>query len=256
MLKRTIIMVAVAALLTVGAVPLSWAQTTAAGPTGSAKANVPYLLEFSMNIVKKMDSTQGETDPWNQGVAVNPASVGFDFGQLQPLYDTDTASPTYGQFLYMKGQYYYYVLLLAATAGRRYKITETGTQLTGAGGSLARESVLLVPDYNWQDKLGGVAQGGPPSGAYLGSVASATPVSESLVYQSDVNGVSKIVRAVVAITGPAKGATYPSNWTLGYDGANPGSGGSQQFYTSWKPVTQAQKGGDYTGSVTFTLVLN
>ncbi len=256
MLKKTIIMVAVAALLATGAAPLAWAQTSTTGPTGSAKANVPFLLEFSMNIVKKMDSTAGETDPWNQGVQINPASDGFNFGQLQQVYDTDPTSLTYGQFLYMKGHYYYYVLLLAATSGRRYKITETGNQMTGTGGTLARESVLLIPDYQWQDTLGGVAQLAPPSGAYLGPPASATPLSESLVYQSDINGVSRIVRAIVAITGPPKGAQYPYNWTFGYNGPDPGSGGSQQFYSSWKPVTLAQKGGDYTGSVTFTLVLN
>ncbi len=256
MFKKIMVTVAVCALLSTSAAPLALAQTTAVGPTGSAKAYVPYLLEFSMNIVKKMDSTAGETDPWNQGVEIDPAAVGFNFGDLESLYDTDPTSPTYGQFLYMKGTYYYYVLLLAATSGRRYKITETGSQLSGVGGLLARESVLLIPDYQWQDKLGGVAQGGPPSGAYLGPVASATPLTESLVYQSDTNGESKIVRAVVAITGPAAGALYPYNWTLGYNGTVPGAGGSQQFYSSWKPITLAQKGGDYTGSVTFTLVLN
>ncbi len=255
MFKKIMVTVAVAALLSMSAAPLAWAQqTSAAGPTGSAKANVPSHLEFSMDTVKKMDSTQGETDPWNQGVAVDPPE--FDFGVLREVYDTNPTSQTYGQFLYMKGKFYYYVLLIASTSGRRYKITETGTQLTGPGGALARESVLLVPDYQWVDTLGGIAQGAPPTGAYLGPVASATPLSESLVYQSDINGQGRIVRAIVAITGPPAGAQYPFNYSLGYNGPSPGTGGSQQFYTQWKPVPLSQKGGDYTGSVTFTLVLN
>jgi hypothetical protein len=246
MFKKMMVMGAVCALLSVSVAPLAMAQTSASGPTGSATATVPYMLEFSLSLVKKMDSAKGETNPWTQGVEVNPPS--FDFGQLQPLYDST------GKFLYMKGQYYYYVLLLAATAGRRYKITETGTQLQGPNGTLARESVLLIPDYQWLDELGDTAQGAPPSGAYLGSVTSATPVSESLVYQSDTGGESRIVRALVAITGPAQGAQYPANYTLGYNGST--GQGSQQFYTQWKPVTQTQKGGNYSGSVTFTLVLN
>jgi len=256
MLKKAIIMVAVAALAATGALPMGWAQTSATGPTGEAKANVPNLLEFTMNIVKKMDSTKGETDPWNQGVKINPATAGFDFGQLQPLYDTDPTSPTYGEFLYMKGQFYYYVLLMAATSGRRYKITEAGTQLTGGGTTLPRESVVLIPDYQWLDEIGEVAQLAPPTGAYLGPPATATPVLESLVYQSDLNGETRIVRAIVAITGPAKGAKYPFNWSLGYNGSSPGAGGSKQEYTTWKPIGLNQKSGDYKGSITFTLVLN
>jgi len=247
MIKKIMVMVAVCALLSTGMAPLALAQTTAVGPTGSATVQVPYLLEFSMNIVKRMDSVAGETNPWTEGTEINPPS--FNFGSLQPLYDSST-----GDFLYMKGQYFYYVLLMAGTSGRRYKITETGSQLSGAGGSMARESVLLIPDYQWLDELGGIAQGGPPAGAYLGPVASATPVGESLVYQSDINGGSRIVRAIVAITGPGAGATYPGNWSQGYNGAS--GQGSQQVYTSWKPVTQDQHGGDYTGSITFTLVLN
>ncbi|MGE5279660.1 MAG: hypothetical protein ACM3L6_02810 [Deltaproteobacteria bacterium] len=246
MMKKIMVMVAVCAMLGTGAAPLAVAQTSATGPTGTASASVPFLLEFSLNLVRRMNSDAGETDPWSQGTTVTPPV--FNFGTLRQVTDSS------GTFQYMRGQYYYYALLLAATSGRRYKITETGTQLTGSGGTLARESVLLVPDYQWLDELGGTAQGAPPSGAFLGPVASATPTGESLVYQSDTAGSSRIIRAVVAITGPGAGETYPANYTQGYNGTT--GQGTKQFFTNWKPVTLAQHGGDYSGTMTFTLVLN
>jgi hypothetical protein len=72
------------------------------------------------------------------------------------------------------------------------------------------------------------------------------------VYQSDVDGKGRIVRAAIGIGGPSSG-NYPSNYKYGM---NDSTGQlPKQEYTSWKPVTQDQAAGTYKGSVTFTLVL-
>lgn len=266
MKKRIIVWGIVCVFLATGLAPLGLAQTTVSGPSGTASANVPQFLEFSMKIVRKMDAATFDPtlSPFSQGTDVS-ASPSFDFGLLSKVTDTDPTSTTYGQFLYMRSQFFYYVLLMAATSGRRYMITESGTQLTGPGNAkIANESVLLVPDYQWQDKLGTVNQGAPPGAAYLGPVTAATSTggsTQALVYQSDSNGLGRIVRAVVVIGGPAKGSSWPTNYTLGYNGTAP-QGTPQLFDGSgpgglkWKPVTTDQVSGGYTGTITFTLTTN
>ncbi len=244
MKNRLIVWAVICALAGFNVAPL-YAQTSTTGPSGSSSASVPQFLEFSLSRVVKMDPSAGQTNPFTQGTIQTTPS--FDFGNLTKVNDAS------GNFLYMRGQFYYYVLLIASTSGRQYKITETGTQLSGPGGALLpKEAVLLVPDYQWQDLLGGVAQGAPPGGAFVGPVNSACNTN-SLVYQSDTAGLGRLVRAIVAITGPAAGSSFPSNYSLGFNGST-GQGTLQQ-YTSWKPITPDQVGGAYSGTMTFTLVL-
>jgi hypothetical protein len=259
MKNKIIVWVVVCALMGLDLVPAALAQTTQAGPSGPASAQVPQFLEFSLKVVKQMDSTtfNPSTSPFDQGVDVS-ASPSFNFGNLSSVNDTNPASATFGQFLFMRGRFFYYVLMIAATSGRRYKITEKGQQLVGpAGASLPNEAVLLVPEYQWQDQLGGVIQGAPPGSAFIGPVTAATSTSgttEQLVYQSDNNGLGRIVRAIVAISGPSAGDTKPSNWSLGVNGSS--GQGTKQSFASWKPVTPDQVSGAYSGTVTFTLTLN
>lgn len=245
MKKGLIIWVAVCAFLALNVASPATAQTTVDGPSGPASATVQSFLEFSLAQVVQMSVANGDTDPFAQGTIQTTPS--FDFGELSPQTDAS------GKFLYMRGEYFYYVLMIAASSGREYKITETGSQLTGPGGAtIPRESVLLIPDYQWLDELGGVAQDAPPGTAQVGPAASACN-TDSLVYQSDTNGASRLVRAILAISGPPAGATYPFNWSGGYDGSV--GQGSMQEYTSWKPVGADQVAGDYTGTITFTLTL-
>jgi hypothetical protein len=245
MMKKMLTMVIVCAMMGLQFAPAAYAQTSAAGPSGTSTAIVPSFLEFSLARVVRMDPLV-DTDPWNDGTIMTSPS--FNFGTLVPVRDANNA------ILYMRGQYYYYVLLLASTSGRRYRINQTGTQLTGTGSStLSRNSVFLVPDYQWQDQLGTSDQGAPPNGAVLGSVASACQTNTQ-VYQSGSTGDSRIVRAIIAIGGPLAGENYPTNYSLGHDGAT--TQGTKNEMTSWVPVTPAQASGTYTGTVTFTLVLN
>ncbi len=246
MKRGMMIWMVMCAFLALNVAPLAMAQTTAVGPSGTASATVQSTLEFSLAQVVQMSVANGDTDPFTQGTIQTTPS--FNFGKLSALKDNQ------GNFLYMHGEYFYYVLMIAASSGRRYKITETGSQLTGPGGAtIARESVLLVPDYQWQDKLGGVAQGAPPGMAQVGPVTSACN-TDSLVYQSDSAGGSRLVRAIIAISGPAAGSKYPYNYSGGYNGS--AGQGTKQEYTAWKAIGADQTAGTYTGTITFTLVLN
>ncbi len=246
MKHKMLVLLLVCALALFSMPDLSFAQTSAAGPSGPATATVPAALEFTLSRVVQLNADTGESDPFTQGII--QTSPSFNFGTLRKV--TDAA----GNVLYMRGQFYYYVLMIAATSGRRYKISETGTQLTSAtGGTLPRESVLLIPDYQWLDQLGGVAQGAPPTGASVGPATSASN-TDSLVYQSDTGGLARLVRAIVTIGGPAAGDTSPSNFSLGHNGSI-GSGIKQSF-ALWTPITPNQASGTYTGTMTFTLVLN
>jgi len=54
--KKIVVCALLCAALAIGEVPMCLAQTSATGPSGSASATVPNYLEFSMRIVKRMDS--------------------------------------------------------------------------------------------------------------------------------------------------------------------------------------------------------
>jgi hypothetical protein len=245
MMKKMVTMVIVCAMVGLTFAPGAYAQTSVTGPSGSSSATVPTFLEFSLSRVVRMDPLT-DSDPWLQGTILTSPS--FNFGTLVPVRDA------FNSILYMRGQYYYYVLLLASTSGRRYRINQTGTQLTGpSNATLNSNSVFLVPDYQWSDVLGGTAQGAPPNGAVLGTVTSAC-LTNNLVYQSGSTGDSRIVRAIIAIGGPMSGESYPTNYSLGHNGAT--GQGTKNSMTTWLPVTPSQTAGAYSGTMTFTLVLN
>lgn len=243
MTKKLLVAVVVFALMGLQLAPTALAQTTISGNSGATASS---FLQFNLSRVVKMDAAT-DTDPWTQGTIMTTPS--FDVGQLEPVFSGT------GDFLYMHGSFYYVVLLNAATSGRRYKITETGTVLTGSGGAtIPANSVLLIPDYQWLDTLGGVAQGGPPGTAVVGPVTTACGTN-SLVYQSDAAGSSRTVRATIGIGGPAAGAVNgPFNYSRGYNGTV--GQGTRQDFPAWRAVGFDQPAGSYTGTITFSLVLN
>ena len=240
MKNRMMTWMVVLALMMTSAAPMAMAQTT----SGQAGATVPTYLEFAMSRVYKMSVAENDSDPWNDGTLLTTPS--FDFGNLTSVKDSA------GKFLYMRGEFFYYVMMIAATNGRKYRITETGGAMTGSGGTLPATGVILVPDYQWQDQMvSGTDQGAPPSGATVGPATTACGTG-SLVYQSDP-GYGRIVRAVISIAGPPSGENYPISYSRGHNGT--AVQGTKQEYTGWKPITQDQGSGRYTGTITFTLAL-
>lgn len=242
MKKRVIVMVVMCAFMALSLPLCAFAQVT---KTASASVTVPQFMEFAMSDVYKMASADGaDADPWTDGQKLT-GSPSFDFGSLSAQTDDGTPS---GKFLYMKGEYYYYVMMIAATSGRQYYISESGTGFTGI-----ENSIVLIPDYQWLDELSeGIAQLAPPSGARVGSAASAVG-SNHLIYQSGSNGSGKLVRAVVGIMGPLEGEIIPFSCQMGHNGDV--EQGARLNFTNWKPITKDTPGGSYSGTLSFTLTL-
>lgn len=210
------------------------ANTTIDGP---ASAHVDGILELQSGGIRKIPAnTTGVVNPW-----LFPNSTTFDFGSL--VFDS-----TQG---YYTGQFYYTTLMIPVSSGRPYKITEFGTALTGANSTIQSNGFLQIPDYNEADQLGGVAQGSigdarcsPPSSA----------VGTHDVYVAGLTGAVRIVRGIIAISGPPVGETKPTNYDKGHDATGAGVGTKQQF-AGWLPVDQNTRAGDYSSSVTYTLSL-
>ncbi len=232
--------------------PELFAQTPVTSVGGTATVTVDPVLEFTVHKIMRM-SDPAATNPWTQGTEV----TSFDFG---PLVKVTNAS---NQFLYMRGTNYFVVILLVTSSGRRYYIKESAGLLTSGTNTIPAESVLLIPDYQWQDEFiwgAGASdrayQGAMPAGAVLGPVTSATKGTgvTSTVYSSDPAGLGRYVRAIVTIGGPKAGDTWPVNYSQGYNGTV-AQGTKQTEYTAWKPVTPDQPNGSYTGTITFTVTL-
>ena len=210
-------------------------------------AVMPQWLEINA-ILKTvdLDPLSGIYDiNWNS----NPASV--DFGTLVPVTGPQ------GQFYYMTGTTAYAVIMYPATSGRAYKLNETGTNLTSAGGNtIVPEAYVMTHDYQWLDTIGSQQQGQMPAGASL-AFPQSTVGNNKLVYTSDAAGTTKAIRSFLAITGPDTNGNI-MNYSQGHNGA--AGQGTAQYYqgngqNNWLPVTMNQAAGTYTGSVTFTLNL-
>lgn len=223
-----------------GFTPSTDAQVTTI--SGTMKVTVGTSFEFSFVEVHQLSST--ETNPW-AGTKFGLGPFNIDFGTLQAVRDAQN------NVLFMEGQNWYSVMMIANTSGQPYHLTYQGAQ-TSIG--LPNNSVLLLPDYSEADLLGTgtfqVAQGAMPSGAFLGTPASA--FSSTTVYTSDTTGTSKIIRAYLTISGPPAGSSFPFNYSRGFTATGAGVGVKQDF-TSWVPITPAQASGVYTGTFTFTL---
>jgi hypothetical protein len=206
---------------------------------GTAYATVPQILELVSGGIRQIDVNQSLGDnPWLYPNATN----GFDFGEL--VYNATAG--------YMTGANFYTTLMVPVTSGRPYRVTITGEALTGPVGTIPNNAFLNIPDYQYNDVLGNATQAAMPADAFCGSVSSA--VGTHTVYEDGgTTGESKIIRAIVAISGPLAGETYPVNYSRGHDGST-GVGTKNQF-TSWTPVTANTPSGDYQGSVTYTLNL-
>ncbi|MFC1708913.1 hypothetical protein ACFL2J_02490 [Candidatus Omnitrophota bacterium] len=208
--------------------------------TAPATANVPEILELASGGIRKIDAAQSSGDnPWSY-----PNATSFDFGDL--IYDSDQG--------YYTGEFFYTTLMIPISSGRPFKITVTGTSLTGTTGTLPDNAILNIPDYQYADVLyapdGG--QGAMPGDASCATVSSAVGTHD--VYtDGGSTGESRIIRGIIAISGPAAGESYPVNYAGGHDGAS--TVGAKQEFTSWEPITTDDPGGSFSGSITYTLSL-
>ncbi len=142
-------------------------------------------------------------------------------------FGTLTKDPTYNVWVSDK---YFTVFLIASTSGRAYRIQQTCTNFA-AGTTNLNDSLMLKPDYESLDEIiEGEAQGSMPSGDSLGSTTLAVGTSK-VIYNGN-SGLSRIVRA--------------------YYGLSTGADGEP---TGAEPITADKVSGTYTGTVTFSVVL-
>ena len=155
-------------------------------------------------------------DPYGQG---SGDATSLDFGILvfSDTYDIWTASK------------YFTVFLLAASSGRAYRIEQTNTGFV-LGSTTLDNNLIVTPDYQSGDMIAGTAQGAIPSGDNFGN-ESLSLGTNKVIY----NGTSGLTRIARAYYGLATGET----------GEPSGA----------KPITGDQVSGTYTGTITFSVVL-
>lgn len=124
---------------------------------------------------------------------------------------------------------YFTVFLAASTSGRAYRIEQTNNGVVSGGDNL-NDNIIMTPDYQSGDEIDGSAQGAIPSGDSFGS-AQLSVGSSKLIYNGS-SGQTRIARA--------------------YYGIATGDAGEP---SAASPVTLNQQAGTYSGTVTFTVVL-
>lgn len=209
---KKIISLAVIAVMVVGFEAPAFA-TSFSLPSTPITASVDGNLTLTATLFK--DSAAGPT-----GLALSA----INFGQLQTFTNTSTNGQTLrssdtGIGAVMGGVV---ALISANSHGLPYTISQTGTALTGSGGTIPTGACTVVPFYAVQDNFGNSIPGGAAVGAKGSWVGTRT------LYTSEPAASIKIIQAHYSITDdPAAGAS--------------------------SAVLVSQAGGTYSGSVTFTV---
>jgi len=175
-------------------------------------ATVPSILELGGWIKSFMDSSTTPTGD----------ATSLDFGELtHTLANGDEAGVWFSRK-------WFTVYLLPNTGGRRYHITQTCTGVTSGVNNL-NNAFIVTPNYSSLDQINGIAQGSLPSGASIGTPATATRTGK-ILYTSDSAGLARIAQGIYSI---------PNTSSV----------------TGFSPVTFNQPSGAYGGEVVFTVVL-
>lgn len=206
-MKRFLFYLVVAALMLSPA--SGFCATTA---SVSVRAVVPSALELS----SWMRYAPPEGDPYGTG---SGDATSLDFGTL--TWDSQYSIWTAGR--------YFTVFLVANTSGRAYRLQQSCSGFY-MGGTNLNSSLIMTPDYQSADELGGIAQGSMPAQDSLGTASLAVGTNK-VIYNGNA-GIAKIVRA--------------------YYGLATGASGEP---TGAVPITGDQPSGTYSGTITFSVVL-
>ena len=183
----------------------------------TASVGVEATVPQELELTSWIRSAPAGGDPYGTGSA---DATSFNFGTL-------TKDTTYGIWT---SDRYFSVFLLASTSGRDYRMQQTCTNFLSGSQSL-NDSLIMTPDYQTADEIvDGTAQGSMPGGDSLGSASLAVGVNK-VIYNGNA-GLSRIVRAYYGLATGA--ASEPA-------GA--------------EPITADQVSGTYTGTITFSVVL-
>lgn len=147
-------------------------------------------------------------------------ATSLDFGTL-------TKDPVNGIWVPDK---YFTVFFIGSSSGRPYRIVQTNTGIT-LGSTDLNNSLIMSPDYQSADEMVlGTPQGSMPAGDTVGSHTLSVGANK-VVYNGNA-GLSRIVRAYYGLS----------------NGDGSGPAGAQ-------PITGDQLSGTYSGTITFSVVL-
>lgn len=197
-------------------------------------ADVPQLLDLSVDVYAVPSTTNPLTMNPFEWPHVLPAAM--NFGTLK--FDS-----TWSVF---RSDNFFTVILVARTSGRSYKITQTCAGIVNGANNL-NKNVVMTPDYQAADSL---VQSDPtdnpqgPIGTGSLGAAGLAVGANKLIYNSGSAGLTRIVRCYYGL---ATGKT-----TLAA-GDPPGTPLDPPGVT---PLASDAAAGSYSGSVTFSVVLN
>ena len=177
------------------------------------RAVVPEQLDLAVT-VRKVPASQEPYGPGSSEVS------SIDFGTLA-FDDTNN--------IFVSNDYFS-VFLVATTSGRAYRIQQTNNGVISTGGGDLNNNLVLTPDYQAADEIGGNPQGTLPGGDSLGS-AQLSFGAGKVIYNGNA-GLSRRVRAYYGIATGAAGEPAGA-----------------------EPITTNKLAGTYTGTVTFSVVL-
>ena len=219
----------IAILLVIGlslwAMPIAQAATSV--PVG-ATASVTSELNLTVSI-NKVDSN--DTEEWSDDIWDPTPVTSMSFGELtHTLANGDEAG------LLFSRPYYYVALLGGFTSARKYKIRSSCSGLTSGVNTITEGFGLTYIDLDPKqaDGVTPINPNPPPAGSVAGTPGPASVINK-LIYDSGSSGASRVVAAYYGIP------PYKTN------GDDP--------YPGFVPISLDKPAGNYTGTVTFTIVL-
>ena len=210
------------ALLFLNAGVLNAASTVNLSTTATVPSSTPELSV----IVLQIDDGDPDSNPWTGSTTVT--SLGF--GPLRNTFDDGTGAGIWF------AKRYFAAMIFTQPFGKPYNVNSTSAGVTSGVNRLPDASFVLAPGYAAQDEFSpGSPQGAMPSGASLGTKASAVATNK-LVYSSEIGtATGRIIRAFYSVP------------PLNANGSLP--------YPDWSGIPLTQPSGSYTGTATLTITL-
>lgn len=193
----------------------------------SVTAQIPEASPSMSVVILQFSDGNPDNNPWSNSTQVK----WMDFGTLTYLMNGKNAGFFYSPTAFC-------VVIFTDPFGKPYEIKQSSVGLTSSGGTaIPANSFAFVPVYSrddlWVWDGGSAKQGDIPSGARLGSPASA--VGENLLVYSSESGMGSARILQVYYSLPPYGV-----------------GGSSPF-SGFAPVPLTQPADTYTGTVTLTM---
>ena len=198
-------------------IPLAVGSMSICLAASTASVGIQATVPEQLELVSWIRYAPPGVDPYGTG---SGDATSLDFGTL--VFDD-----TYNIW---KPTRYFTVFLLASSSGRPYRIQQTNIGFS-LGATELNDNLIVTPDYQSGDEIvTGTSQGAIPGGDSYGAKDLALGVNK-VIYNGNA-GLSRIARA--------------------YYGLATGESGEP---TGAEPITADQLSGTYSGTITFSAVL-